>query len=58
MKELLDIATRRISGEEAVGAVFILGDGKTAPSASWGGGALSKTTSKGTKKGGKDNKKE
>jgi hypothetical protein len=33
MKELLNIATRHASGEEAVGAVFIQGDGKRSPKA-------------------------
>jgi hypothetical protein len=30
-KELLDIATRHASGEEAVGDAFVLGDGEMAP---------------------------
>jgi hypothetical protein len=30
-KELLDIATWHASGEEAVGATFVLGNAKTAP---------------------------
>jgi hypothetical protein len=33
MKELLNIATRHASGEEAIGAVFIQGDGKRSPKA-------------------------
>jgi hypothetical protein len=57
MKELLDIATRRISGEEAVGAVFILGDGKTAPSASWGGGHYPKPPAKALRKVAKTTKR-
>jgi hypothetical protein len=41
-KELLDIATRHVSGEEAVGAVFIQSGGK---------GTSAATTNKGTKRG-------
>jgi hypothetical protein len=54
-KELHDIATRHASGEEAVGAIFVEGDGKTVPSSSQR--APSKATGKGAKKGAKDGKK-
>jgi hypothetical protein len=55
MKDLLDIATRHTSGEEAVGAAFILGNVK----ASAGGSrvALSKATTKSARKGTKSGKK-
>jgi hypothetical protein len=46
-KELLDIATRHASGEEAVGAAFVLGNGKMAPCSS--PVAPSKATIKGDK---------
>jgi hypothetical protein len=35
-KELVDITTRHASGEEAVRAIFVQGDGKVAPSSSRG----------------------
>jgi hypothetical protein len=48
-KEVLNIATRHASGEEVVGAVFILGDGQMVPSGSRV--TPSKAIGKGTKKG-------
>jgi hypothetical protein len=50
-KVLFDITTQHASGEEVVGAAFILGDGKTVP----GGRRVvsSKATCKGAKKGAK-----
>jgi hypothetical protein len=54
-KELLDIATRHASGEEAVGAAFILGNVKVA--ASNDRAAPSKATVKGTRKGAKGGEK-
>jgi hypothetical protein len=54
-KELLDIATWHTSGEEAVGAAYILGYEKTAASGSWT--APSKATIKGARKGAKGKKK-
>jgi hypothetical protein len=53
--ELLDIATRHASGEEAAKAIFVLGDGKMVPSTNWG--PPSKATEKGAKKGTKCSKK-
>jgi hypothetical protein len=55
-KELLDIATRHTSGEEAVGAIFVQGNGKVAPS----GDRVASTTAtnKGTKRGGRSDKRE
>jgi hypothetical protein len=47
-KELLDIAIHYPSGEEVIGVVFILGDGKTVLDAGRGG-APSKATGKGAK---------
>jgi hypothetical protein len=35
-KELLDITTRHTPSEEAVGAIFVLGDGKMVPCSSRG----------------------
>jgi hypothetical protein len=46
-KELLDIATRHTSGEEVVGATFVLGNTKATTSASRA--APSKATVKGTR---------
>jgi hypothetical protein len=54
-KELLDIATRHASSEEAVGAGFVLGNMKTAVSSSRA--APSKATVKSTRKGAKGGKK-
>jgi hypothetical protein len=54
-KELLDITTRHAFGEETVGAVFVLGNGKMVPDSSRV--APSKATGKGAKKGAKGNKK-
>jgi hypothetical protein len=54
-KELLDIATRHASSEEAVGAGFVLGNRKTAISCSRA--APSKATIKSTRKGAKGGKK-
>jgi hypothetical protein len=48
-KELLDIATRHVSGEEAVGAVFIQSGGIAVTSGDRGTSAA--TTKKGTKRG-------
>jgi hypothetical protein len=55
-KELLDIATRHASSEEAVRTVFIQGDGKMVPSGSRGAppkatGKCDKRSAKGSKKG-------
>jgi hypothetical protein len=55
-KELLAIATRHASGEEAVGAIFILADVKTVPGGSRA--TPSKATDKSIKKGVKGSKKE
>jgi hypothetical protein len=55
-KELLDIATRYASCEEAVGATFILGNTKAATSGSQA--APSKATIKGAKKGSKKGQKQ
>jgi hypothetical protein len=54
-KELLDIATQHASSEEAVRAVFIMGNGKMVPSDNRA--APSKGTDKGTKKDAKGGKK-
>jgi hypothetical protein len=54
-KELLDITTQHAFGEETVGAVFVLGNGKMLPDSSRV--APSKATGKGAKKGVKGNKK-
>jgi hypothetical protein len=54
-KELLDIATRHASSEEAVRATFILGNTKAA--ASGGRAAPSKATTKSVRKGAKGDKK-
>jgi hypothetical protein len=54
-KELLDIATRHTASEEAVGAAFILGDGKAAAGGSRA--TPSKATIKGARKGAKGGKK-
>jgi hypothetical protein len=54
-KELLDIATRHASDEEAVGATFVLGDGKMVPGGSRAVPSI--TTGKGSKKGAKGGKK-
>jgi hypothetical protein len=48
IKELLDIATRHASGEEAIGAIFVQNCGKVALSG--GRGALLKAVGKGTKR--------
>jgi hypothetical protein len=53
-KGLFDIATRHVSGEEGVGAVFVLGDGKMVHSRSRV--APSKATCKGARKGDKGGK--
>jgi hypothetical protein len=52
---LLDIATWHASDEEAVGAVFVLGDGKMARSGHRA--APLKATAKGARKGAKGGKK-
>jgi hypothetical protein len=54
-KELLDIATRHTSSEEAVKVVFILGNGETIPSANRA--TPFKANGKGTKKGAKGGKR-
>jgi hypothetical protein len=54
-KELLDIATRHASGEEAAGAVFVQSSGKAALSSDQG--AATTATDKGTKSGIKTNKR-
>jgi hypothetical protein len=54
-KELLDIATKNASCEEAVGAVFVQGDGKAAPSGNRG--APLKAAGKGAKRSAKGNKR-
>jgi hypothetical protein len=54
-KELLDIATRHASIEEAIGAVVVQGDGKMVPDSSRG--TSSKASDKDAKKGAKDGKK-
>jgi hypothetical protein len=54
-KELLDIATRHASGEEAVEAIFMQSSGKVVPGD--GRGASTTTTDKGTKRGIKSDKK-
>jgi hypothetical protein len=48
MKELLDITTRHVSTEEAIGAIFIQSCGKVTPSG--GRGAPPKASNKGTKR--------
>jgi hypothetical protein len=55
MKELLDIATRHASGENAIGDIFIQSNGKAVPGG--GRGASTTTTNKGTKRGIKSNKR-
>jgi hypothetical protein len=50
-KELLNIATRHASGEEAVGAAFVLGN--TGVAANGGRAALTRATIKGARKGAK-----
>jgi hypothetical protein len=54
-KELLDITTRHASGEEAVRAVFIQGDGKAVHGGSWW--ALPKAVGKGVRRSAKGNKR-
>jgi hypothetical protein len=54
-KELLDIATRHASSEEAVRAVFIQGGSKAVPRGSWGTSAV--PIDKGTKRSIKSNKR-
>jgi hypothetical protein len=49
MKELLDIATRHTSGEEAVGAIFVQSSGKVIPGGDRGTSTIA--TDKGTKRG-------
>jgi hypothetical protein len=56
VKELLDIATPQASGEEAVRAIFVQGDGKMVPGSSRGAppkatGKDAKRSAKGSKKG-------
>jgi hypothetical protein len=56
MKELLDIATRHAFAEEAIGAIFVQGDGRAPPNSSWGAplkaiGKGAKTSTKGNKRG-------
>jgi hypothetical protein len=53
-KELPDTVTRHATGEEAVGAAFVLGNGKMAPDRSRV--VPSKATNRGAKKGAKDGK--
>jgi hypothetical protein len=55
MKKLLDIATRHVSGEEAVGAAFVLGNARAA--ANGGRAVLTEATIKGARKGTKGSKK-
>jgi hypothetical protein len=54
-KELLDIATRHASGEEAVGATFVLGN--TGEAVNGGRAAPTKATVKGARKDAKGGKK-
>jgi hypothetical protein len=54
-KELLDIATRHASGEEAVGVAFILGNTDTTTNG--GQAAPTKTSVKGARKGARGGKK-
>jgi hypothetical protein len=54
-KELFDIAIRHASGEEAIGAAFILGNAKVAAYDSHV--APPKVTTKGAKKGAKSSKR-
>jgi hypothetical protein len=54
-KELLDIATRHASGEEAIRAVFVQSSGKATPNSSWG--APPKATDKGIKRGARSDKR-
>jgi hypothetical protein len=53
MKELHDITTRHATSEEAVGAIFVQGDEKAAPSCSRG--VPLKAAGKGTKRSAKGN---
>jgi hypothetical protein len=53
--ELVDIATRHASGEEAVGAAFILGYAGAATNGGWA--TPTKATIKGARKGAKGGKK-
>jgi hypothetical protein len=53
-KELLDIATRHASGEEAIGVVFMLRSAKAAPSG--GRRAPTKATNKGARRGARSDK--
>jgi hypothetical protein len=54
-KELLDIVTRHASGEEAVGAAFVLGN--AAAAVDGGRTPPTKATTKGTRKGAKGGRK-
>jgi hypothetical protein len=54
-KELLHIASWHAPGEEVIKAVFVEGNGKSAPGSSWG--APSKATGNGAKKGAKGSKR-
>jgi hypothetical protein len=54
-KELLNIATRHASGEEAVGAIFVQGGNKAVPSGDRGTSATA--TNKGMKRGIKSDKR-
>jgi hypothetical protein len=55
MKELLDIAIRHASSEEAVGVVFMQSSGKATPSGGWG--VPTKATDKGAKRGARSDKR-
>jgi hypothetical protein len=55
IKELLDIATRHASGDEAVGAVFIQGGSKAVSRGGWG--TLAAAIDKGTRRSIKSNKR-
>jgi hypothetical protein len=55
MKELLDIATRHTSGEEAVRAIFVQSSGKVIPGGDRGMSTIA--TDKGTKRGIKNDKR-
>jgi hypothetical protein len=55
MKELLDIATRHTSCEEAVGAIFVQSSGKVIPGGDRGTSTIA--TDKGTKRGIKNDKR-
>jgi hypothetical protein len=54
-KELLDIATRHASSEEAVRAIFIQGYGKAAPNS--GRGATLKVAGRGVRRSAKGDKR-